>query len=82
MNPAFRTRVTYARDLLGTFPSTQLADSKLTHTNVPILSAAKTRGEFPAYLMGFFENNEKKQGEQGETDQRALLQLYISLDDH
>jgi hypothetical protein len=71
MHLAFRARVAYARDFLGTLASAQLADSKLAHTNVPLLSTAKTSVEFPAYLTGFLENNERKQGEHNETDCRA-----------
>jgi hypothetical protein len=71
MHLAFRARVTYASDFLGTLASTQLANGKLTHTKVPLLSTAKTSVEFPAYLTSFPENNEKKQGEHNETDCRA-----------
>jgi hypothetical protein len=71
MDPAFLARVTYAIDFLSTFTSTQLTNSKLTHTNASLLSKSEKRLKFPAYLTGFLENNEKKQGEHGETDART-----------
>jgi hypothetical protein len=79
MHLAFRARVTYASDFLGTLASAQFADCKLTHTNASLLSAAKTSVEFPTYLTGFPENNEKKQGEHNETDSAHYIIMRIVL---
>jgi hypothetical protein len=75
MHLTFLARVAYASDRLGALTSTQFADSKPTHTEISLLSSAKTSIKFPAYLTGFPENNEKKQGEHNETDSALEIEL-------